>query len=129
VNQWDLLEVNLSPGEWCLLMMNDDIYYTTLSSTIAQWQLNSNNTANVLFQETNTTKYLDSSLTTNINITASYATPFSPVTRMVTNFSHVVLAYNNLDNETMLMSISYSGSIRIALGMALSLLITTMVTL
>ena len=48
----------------------------------------------------------------------------SPRTNFLTNFSHVIVAYNNAENETQLFSIHYASSLM--LGLSATLIIASL---
>lgn len=76
-------------------MLNDEIYNSYLKYTIANWSRNGNNTASVVFAETNTTKRLTTDYSTNIDITSLYLPDNIGTTiNMIYNFSHVITAFN-----------------------------------
>ncbi len=97
-------------------MLNDDILGDKLRYTIAFWVVNDNNTAKVQFRETNETKRLTVDYTLDINLTQDYQSWMSPRTNFLTNFSHVVVAYNNDETETKLFSIHYAQAVVLGLG-------------
>lgn len=83
-----------------------------LKYTIANWSVNGNNTAWIAFYETNTTKKLTSDYNTNIDVT-KYMAPFILTTNMISNFSHVLLVMNPVNDNVSknLFSISYQNAV------------------
>ena len=95
-DQAGLLEGQIRGGEYCQFLIYDQISDLRLKNTIANWQVNKNTTPNltVLFYETNLTQTLNDDLTKNINLQDNYTTPLTPVTKMLSKFSHVIMIYN-----------------------------------
>ena len=98
-------------GQWCQFLIFDKIYDKRLRNTIVNWTVNSNFSSDlkIQFYETNKTQKLDDSLMKGIKLKDSYRDPLLiedskgnmvKNTRMLYNFSHVLLIYNPTNQST-----------------------------